>query len=113
MKKSINDYIDNVLNSGPSEDMYFEAIHDVFKDLIKEYVRKRINEDPELRKQISEVIEELMEAKIKEYDSMAKMAKVTAKIGITSVPTVIKEEALNDFLATFKKEIEEVIKRTL
>ncbi len=113
MKKDVNEYISNIINSGPSEEMYFEAIHDVFKDLIKEYIRKKINEDDELKKQISEVLEEFMEAKVKEYDSLAKMAKVTAKIGILSAPTGVKQEALNDFMETFRKEIEEIIKSTL
>ncbi len=113
MKNDIDDYIKNIIGSAPSEEMYFEAIHDVFKDLIKEYIRKKIDEDDELKKQISEVLEEFMEAKIKEYDSMAKMAKVTAKIGITSAPNNIKDEAINDFMNTFKKEIDEIIRRTL
>ncbi|WP_337860308.1 nitrite reductase [Ferroplasma sp.] len=113
MKKDVNEYLNNIINSAPSEEMYFEAMHDVFKDLIKEYIRKKINEDDDLKKQISEVLEEFMEAKIKEYDSLAKMAKVTAKIGIISAPNGIKNEALNDFMETFKKEIEEVIKSTL
>ncbi len=54
-----------------------------------------------------------MEARIKQYDSMAKMAKITAKIGILSAPKNIKDEAINDFLNTFKNEIDEIIKRTL
>jgi hypothetical protein len=41
------------------------------------------------------------------------MAKVTAKIGIVSAPNGIKQEALNDFMSTFKKEIEEIIRGTL
>jgi arsenate reductase-like glutaredoxin family protein len=113
MKKDVNAYLNNIINSGPSEEMYFEAMHDVFKDLIKEYIRKKINEDEELKKQISDVLEEFMEAKIKEYDSLAKLAKVTAKIGISTAPDGIKQEALNDFMNTFKKEIEEIIKSTL
>ncbi len=113
MKKDVNEYLNNIINSAPSEEMYFEAIHDVFKDLIKEYIRKKINEDSEIKKQITEVIEEFMEAKIKEYDSLAKMAKVTAKIGISTAPNGIKQEALNDFMDTFKREIEEIIKSTL
>ena len=39
------------------------------KDLIKEYVRKKLNEDPELKKELARIIEGYLEAKIKEYDS--------------------------------------------
>jgi len=53
MKKDVNEYLNNIINVAPSEEMYFEAIRDIFKDLIKEYIQKRINEDEELKKQIS------------------------------------------------------------
>ena len=76
-------------------------------NIIEKILRNHSVED------IPEVLEEFMEAKIKEYDSMAKMAKVTAKIGITSAPNSIREEAINDFMNTFKKEIDEIIRRTL
>ncbi|KJE48913.1 MULTISPECIES: hypothetical protein [Acidiplasma] len=113
MKNDIDNYIKSILETAPSEEMYIEAVRDVFKDLIKEYIRKKINEDEDLKRQIEDVLEEFMEARIKQYDSMAKMAKITAKIGILSAPKNIKDEAINDFLNTFKNEIDEIIKRTL
>ncbi|MCL4328906.1 MAG: nitrite reductase [Candidatus Thermoplasmatota archaeon] len=105
--------IKGLLATLPSEELFLEAVRDMMKDIIKEFVRNRVDRDSELKDLIVEALKEFLDAKIKEYDSMAKMAKITAKIGITAAPSEVKEEALNDVMATFRKEIEEVIRKTL
>ena len=44
---------------------------------------------------------------------MAKMAKITAKIGFMSAPQSVRDTATKDIVDTFRKEIEEIILRTL
>ena len=83
------------------------------KDLIKEYIKKKLNESPELKKELASIVEGFLEAKIKEYDSMAKMVKITAKIGFLSAPESLRDVATKDLIETFRKEIEEIILRTL
>jgi predicted transcriptional regulator len=108
----VEKYLKDVLRTMPSEELYFEAIREIMKDLIKEYIRKRINQNQELKNEIAQVLQDFMESKIKEYDSMARMAKVTAKIGLMTTPENIKDQAVSDFTNMFRKEIEEIIKRT-
>jgi predicted transcriptional regulator len=108
----VEKYLKDILRTMPSEELYFEAIREIMKDLIKEYIRKRINQNQELKNEIAQVLQDFMESKIKEYDSMARMAKVTAKIGLMTTPENIKDQAVNDFTNMFRKEIEEIIKRT-
>ncbi|EQD68409.1 nitrite reductase/sulfite reductase, partial [mine drainage metagenome] len=62
---------------------------------------------------IGEMMLEFFESKIKEYDSVARMAKITAKIGLISAPESVKDEAMKDIMDTFKREIQEIILRTL
>lgn len=112
MPGDVEKYLKNIVKTLPSEDLYFEAIREIMKDLIKEYIRKRINQNQELKTEIAQVLEDFLESKIKEYDSMARMAKVTAKIGLMTTPENIKDQAVNDFTNMFRKEIEEIIKRT-
>ena len=109
----IDKRLKNILNTLPTEELYIEAFREVLKDLIKEYIKKRINSNDELKNEISNVLKEYMEAKLKEYDSVAKMTKLTAKIGLISAPSDIKEQAINDFINTFQKEIEDIIKKTI
>lgn len=112
MEDEISQYLKNIFKTMPSEELYFEALRDIMKDLVKEYLRKKINETPELKNSIAEVLQEYMEGKLKEYDSMAKMAKITAKIGVLTTPQSIKDEAITDFMNVFQKEIEEIIRKT-
>jgi ppGpp synthetase/RelA/SpoT-type nucleotidyltranferase len=113
VKEEVDQYIRKFLSTMPSEDMYFDAIREIMKDIIKEYIKKKINESEGLKKEIQEVLREYLEARLKEYDSMAKMARVTARIGVATAPQSIKDEAMTDFLSSFQKEIEEIIRRTL
>ncbi len=113
MDEDLGKYINSVMKTMPSEDLYFEAVRDIMKDLIKEYIKKKINSDESLKKELAKVIEDFMEARIKQYDAMANMAKVIARIGIVSAPNEIKNEVYTDFIAVFQKEIEEIMKKIL
>ncbi len=100
--------IENLL---PSEGLAVEAFKDLVKDEVKEFFRQKLNENPELKKMLHEALIEYMEAKIKEGAAVAKVIKVAAALGLTSMPPRLKEELVEEILKTFRKEIEEVFKR--
>ncbi len=112
MAEDIERYLKNFLRAMPSEDLYFEALHDIIKDLVKEYIKKKINENDEIKSEIMGILEKFLESKFKEYDAMARMAKVTAEVGLITAPRSIKDEAVSEFVGTFRKEIEEIIRKT-
>lgn len=112
LEQDIDQKLKQIVKALPSEELYFEAIRDIIKDLIKEYLRKQINQNAELRNGIVEALKGFIEAKVKEYDSMARMAKVTASLSLLATPEALKNEAISDFANMFQKEIEEIIKRT-
>lgn len=112
MAEEVDKYLKNFLKAMPSEDLYFEAIHDIIKDLVKEYIKRKINQNESIKNEIMSILEKFLESKFKEYDAMARMAKVTAEIGLITAPTSIKDAAVSDLVNTFRKEIEEIIKKT-
>lgn len=112
MPEDIERYLKNFLRAMPSEDLYFEALHDIIKDLVKEYIKKKINQNDEIKSEIMGILEKFLESKFKEYDAMARMAKVTAEVGLITAPTSIKDEAVSEFVSTFRREIEEIIRKT-
>lgn len=112
MAEEVDRYLKNFLKAMPSEDLYFEAIHEIIKDIVKELIKRKINQNESLKNEIMSVLEKFLESKFKEYDAMARMAKVTAEIGLLTAPTSIKDEAVSDLMNTFRKEIEEIIKKT-
>ncbi len=112
MPDEVDKYLKNFLKAMPSEDLYFEAIHDIMKDLVKEYIKRKINQNESIKAEIMSILEKFLESKFKEYDALARMAKVTAQIGLITAPTSIKDEAVSDLVNTFRKEVEEIIKKT-
>ncbi len=113
MPGEIDKKLENFIRSLPSEEIYFEAIREILKDIIKEYIKKKINSDDHLKHEIVEVLKEFTEAKVKEYDSMAKMTRISAKLGYSLAPESLKDEAISNFLSVFQKEIEDIIRKTL
>ena len=112
MPDEVDKYLKNFLKAMPSEDLYFEAIHDIMKDLVKEYIKRKIYQNESIKAEIMSILEKSLESKFQEYDALARMAKVTAQIGLITAPTSIKDEAVSDLMNTFRKEIEEIIKKT-
>ena len=66
-----------------------------------------------MKAQLVQVLEKYLEGKTRQYDSMIKMAKFMAEVSLVSAPKDIKDEAITDFISTFKNELEEILKRTL
>ncbi len=97
----------------PSEDLFFDAMHDFMKDEIKLYMREKLNENPEIRERIREAMIEYVEAKVKESEAMAKLVKAYAELGIITLPPELREEIIKSMYGTFQEEIDEIIEKTL
>ena len=41
MAEDIERYLSNFFKAMPSEDLYFEALHEIIKDLVKEYLKRK------------------------------------------------------------------------
>ncbi|UCE75009.1 MAG: hypothetical protein JSV56_04715 [Methanomassiliicoccales archaeon] len=97
----------------PQRDLVIEAVHDLVRDEIKRYIRQKLDEDPELKKEIKEAINEYLYAKIKEVNATLKLAKSGAKLGLNLIPEHLREEASKDIISLFEKEIGEILGRGL
>ncbi|MEM2943966.1 MAG: hypothetical protein QXN93_02405 [Methanomassiliicoccales archaeon] len=92
-----------------SEDILLEAMKDLVRDEIKRYVRQKIDENPELKKEIKEAIGEFVAAKVKEAYALVKLAKCGAELGITLVPRDIKEKLEKDLASLLEREVSRVV----
>jgi hypothetical protein len=75
-----------------TEELFMEALRDMVKDEIKRHVRAKLDENPALREELKEAIALLMEAKAKEVYATLKLAKASAKLGLTLVPEDLKRQ---------------------
>jgi len=96
-----------------TENLVVEALRDMVKDEVKKYIRKRLDENPELKNEMKAAVEELMEAKIKEGYALMKLAKAGVKLGMELVPPKMREEFSKDLVSIIQKEIGGFMERTL
>ena len=74
---SIQERIEELLRP---EDLIMEAARDLVKDEIKGYIRQKIDENPELKSEIKETIENYFEAKARSAFAEVKSQSISIKV---------------------------------
>ncbi len=97
----------------PSEELFMEAVREMMKDQIKNYLKQKMNENPKIRDAIREAMLDYVAAKVKESEAIAKLVKAYAQLGIMTLPSDMKSEIISTLYSTFKDEIDEVIEKTI
>ena len=106
--------VDSLLKGGEdlihTENLMVEAVQELIKDEIKNRIRKKLQENEELRSEFEEYVKVLMEAKMKETYAYAMLAKTSADLGLELIPPEMKDK-MNEKLREFiEKKMEEMMK---
>jgi len=112
-RKLIEDMLAESTDMLRAENLVVDALRDLVKDEVKKYIRKRLDENPELKNEMKAAVEELMEAKIKEGYALVKLAKAGVKLGLELVPPKMREEFSKDLVGIIQKEIGGLMERTI
>lgn len=97
----------------PQKDLVIEAVHDMVRDEIKKYIRNKLDEDPELKKEIKDAINEYLSAKVREINAALKLTKAGAKLGLNLIPEHLRQEVSRDLVNLFEKEMGDILERGL
>jgi hypothetical protein len=92
-----------------TEDLIIEALRDLVKDEIKHYVRRKINENPEIKRELKKAVADFIDAKMRETYAAIKMGKCMAELGIQIVPAEMKEKLGKDVASLIEKEMSGVL----
>jgi hypothetical protein len=87
------------------EEIILEAAREMIKDELKEHIRQRLDDDPELKQEFKDAIGMYFEAKVKEMYANLKLAKASAKLGIDLMPEPLKK----DFTRELEKELGSIV----
>lgn len=96
-----------------TSDLAVEAIRDLAKDEIKHQIRKRIEADPALKKEIKDAVALYIDAKAKETYATIRLAKAGAKVGLELIPKDMRGQVAKEFIQIFEEELEELFNKTL
>jgi hypothetical protein len=94
-----------------SETLLVDAVQDLVRDEIKKHIRQKIESDPELKKEMSDAIKMLMEAKIHEAMAVLRLAKGGAKLGLALVPPELRKEMGQELVSMFENEMGKLLEQ--
>ncbi len=97
----------------PQKDLVIEAVQELVKDEIKRYIKQKLDEDPELKKEIKDAINEYLTAKVKEVNAALRLAKSGAKLGLSLIPDHLRQEVSKDIVDLLEKEMGQILERGL
>jgi len=95
-----------------SETLLIEAVEDLVKDEIKRSIREKLDANPELKAELKNAVQDLMEAKIHEAYAVLKIGKVGAKLGIEMVPPKLRKEIGKELASLFEKEVSRMLEQS-
>lgn len=94
-----------------AEGLVTEAMRDLVKDEIKQYMRAKLDEDEELKAEIKQALTLYMESRAKELIATVRLAKAGTKVSFNMLPEGLREELKDEILRMFESEVSEFIDR--
>ncbi len=95
------------------EELVREATREIVKDEIRRHLEKTLKEDPTLDHDLREAVRDLLEARAREYAAVARVAALTARLGITSLPASVRRSLTREVLELFTRELGDIGERSL
>lgn len=91
------------------EDLLIDAARDLIREEIKDYIRKRLDTNPEIKKEFKDAIGMYFEAKLMEAFANIKLVKAGAKLGLEMIPKKMKTRMSKELEEELTKLLEKVL----
>ncbi|HDD60712.1 MAG: hypothetical protein J7K08_00835 [Thermoplasmata archaeon] len=91
------------------EMLFIEAVRDLIKEEIKEHLRKKIENDPELKEELKKGFMMYYEGKMRELLGGVIIAKAGTKLALESIPEDIKKEVSEELQKELMKLVDETL----
>lgn len=95
------------------EDIILESLRDMIKDEVKQHIRKALEKDPNLKKELKEAVTLYLEARAKQIYATVLLAKGATKLGLSIMPADLKKDLSKEVLSILEKELSQIMDRTL
>lgn len=96
-----------------NDDIIINAVVDIYKDEIKEIIKKKLKENPRLEEELKAAIKEYTQGKLLEAAAQGKLLKIVAELGLVSLPDSFRDEMIKNIIKALGPEIDTILKNTL
>jgi hypothetical protein len=100
---------DGLIDVFGGEDLLIDAARDLVREEIKDHIRKKLDSNPELKKEFKDAIGMYFEAKLTEAFASIKLVKAGAKLGLEMIPDDMKKRMSKEL----EVEINKLLEKTL
>lgn len=92
-----------------SETILVDAVQDLVRDEVKRHIRQKIDSDPGLKKELTDAVRMLIDAKVHEAIAVLRLAKGGAKLGLAMVPPELRKEMGQELVSMFEQEVSKML----
>ncbi|MCL5681472.1 MAG: hypothetical protein M1515_05495 [Candidatus Thermoplasmatota archaeon] len=96
-----------------SDDIIINAVVDIYKEEIKDLIRKKLKDNPRLEEELKGAIKEYTQGKLLEAAAQGKLLKIVAELGIISLPESFRDEMVKTIVKAIGPELDTILKDTL
>jgi len=96
-----------------TEDLVIEAFRDLVKDELKNHIRAKVEEDPELKAEIKEAVGYYFQSKARSIYAELKATRAATRLGLRLLPDELQGEVGEALVSLFEKELGALLEKAL
>ena len=107
---SIRDQVQELMST---EDLVIDAFRDLVKDELKNHIRSKVDQDPELKKEIKEAVAYYFHTKARTIYAELKATRAATRLGLRLLPDDLQGEVGEAIFSLFEKELGALLEKAL
>jgi hypothetical protein len=95
------------------EEFLVEALREVLKDEVKFHIQQELEENPELKEELTDAVQMYFEARVRENYASLKLAKASGELGVQVMPEELRDELGGEFVTLIEREVTQLLDKAL
>ncbi len=95
------------------EELLTNAAQSLLEDEMKKHIRRVLDENPEIKRELKKAMEDYLEARMKQLAAQVKIMGLTAKLGVLMIPDHVRKEFSEEMLSLFEKDLATILEKAL
>ena len=96
-----------------NEELVVEAMRDLLREEIKRKMREALDADPALKEELKDAVRLYFEARVHQAYASLKFMKASAKLGVTMLPTQLRDELGKEIGSLLEKEVAALLEKAV
>lgn len=95
------------------EEFLVEALREVLKDEVKFHIQQELEDNPELKQELTDAVRMYFEARVRENYASLKLAKASGELGVELMPEDLRDDLGGEFVGLIEREVSSLLEKAL